>query len=363
MIINKNHELNYELLSNNYFSTDDLLIEPSTGFVKSRSDINLDSETFIYSSPMDTVASESLFYAMLSTNQAPVSCRFSSRDKRLAELDLFLNNPNYWFSVGSNLEDFEMLSEYLKESEFASINIAVDVAHGDTSHMHKIYDSYSSESWCRSLMSGTVATVHSAKNCFDHGCTHIRVGIGPGSACTTRIVTGCGVPNISAVFKIWDHFSTLLTPPKIIADGGIRTTGDIAKYLAAGANGVMVGNLLSKTNESSGWKTDKLKFLLNVLTFGLFCKDYVYKHYRGQASAQFQKEKRGFISGTPEGVQGPRQTPQYTWDCFYENTVSALRSTLSYTGLLNLKSLNPKNVKLIKITENGFKESKPNLLS
>ena len=362
MIINKNHESNYQLLSTSYLSTNDLLIEPSTGCVKSRSDIDLDSKTFIYSSPMDTVASESLFYAMLSTNQAPLSCRFSSTQERLAQLDLFLNNSNYWFSVGSSLEDFDMLSEYLEESKFASINVAVDVAHGDTSYMHKIYSKYSSQPWCKGLMSGTIATVPSAKNCFQYGCTHIRVGIGPGSACTTRIVTGCGVPNISAVFRIWDHFSTLLSPPKIIADGGIKTTGDIAKYLAAGADGVMVGNLLSKTKESSGWKTDKLKFLFNIFSFGLFCKNYTYKYYRGQASAQFQKEKKGFISGAPEGIQGPKQTPQYTWDYFYQNTTSALRSTLSYTGLLDLKDLNPKNVKLIKVTENGFRESKPHLL-
>ena len=362
--MNINYEYNYATFKDRYLSTNDVLIMPSTGTVKSRKDINLDLNTFIYASPMDTVSSESLFYSMFSTNQAALSCRFSTIDNRIKELDTFCNQSNYWFTVGSSKQDFELLSSWAVDNPHAKINIAVDVAHGDTIFLHKIYRKYRTAKWCKSLMSGTVATYESASQCFKAGCTHIRVGIGPGSACSTRIVTGCGVPNLSAVFNVWEGFSHYQSnTPKIIADGGIKTTGDIAKYLAAGADGVMIGSLLSKTKESGGWKTNKLKYLLNLLSFKTLFKDHTYKCYRGQASAEFQLERRGKISGTPEGVQALPQIPQYSYLDFYDQIVSALRSTLSYTGLKKLEQLNPFNIKFVRITQNGLTESKPHILS
>lgn len=362
--MNKNHESNYSLLKNNYLSTDDVLIVPTTGTVASRKEIDLNLNTFIFSSPMDTVASDKLFYAMYSTNQASLSCRFANSKQRIAELNKFYTNPKYWFSVGTSPSDIDIIDDWYDSlSDKPEINIAVDVAHGDTIHLHKIYKTYKAKPWCKNLMSGTVASSASAKNCYDAGCNYIRVGIGPGSACSTRIVTGCGVPNLSAVFDVWDYFHDFKDRPGIIADGGIKTSGDIAKYLAAGADAVMIGSLLSKTIESSGWKINKFKRLFNILTFGSCCKDYIYKSYRGQASSEFQIDKKGYVSGAPEGVQAPPQTPQYTYESFYDNISAALKSTLSYTGLTSLHSLNPRNVKLIKITQNGVKESKPHILS
>lgn len=363
--MNKNYEHNYALFENNYLSSNDVLIVPTTGIVASRKEINLDLDTFIYSSPMDTVASNDLFFSMLSTNQSVLSCRFSSIEDRLSQLETFSNNPKYWFSVGANINDLNILKEWIsKTNPKLKINISVDVAHGDTIHLHEIYRKYKAEPWCKNLMSGTVATPTSAIKCHKAGCNYIRVGIGPGSACSTRIVTGCGVPNLSAVFNVWDAFSYLenTDKPKVIADGGIKNSGDIAKYLAAGADGVMLGNLLSKTKESGGWKINKLKFLLYLLTLGFFFKDYVYKCYRGQASSEFQIETRGKVSGAPEGVQAPPQKPQYDYESFYDNIVGALQSTLSYTGLKELHQLNPKNVRLIKITDNALRESKPHIL-
>jgi IMP dehydrogenase len=362
--MNDNYENNYSVFNNNYLSTNDVLIVPSTGTVKSRKDINLDLDTFIYASPMDTVSSESLFYSMFSTNQAALACRFNTVESRLKELDTFCNQSNYWFTVGSSINDYELLYNWSIANPKARLNIAVDVAHGDTVFLHKIYRKYRTSPWCKNLMSGTVATYESASNCFKAGCTHIRVGIGPGSACSTRIVTGCGVPNLTAVWNVWDGFADCQSDtPKIIADGGIKTSGDIAKYLAAGADGVMIGSLLSKTIESGGWKKHSLKYFLHLLTFKYCFKKYLYKSYRGQASAEFQLERRGKISGTPEGVQATPQTPKYSYLTFYDQTCSALRSTLSYTGLKKLKDLNPESVRFIKITQNAFTESTPHILS
>lgn len=348
------------------FSTNDVLLQPATGILSSRSKATVDS-TFLYNSPMDTVASPKLFYALFSQNQAAVSCRFASDKERIDELNSFYLNSNYWFSVGANTKDFDLLqSWYLTVSKAVRINISVDVAHGDTVPLHTIYRLYSKQPWCRALMSGTVATPASAQNCYNAGCTHIRVGIGPGSACSTRIVTGCGVPNLSAVFNIYKHFNDHCRvhskSPVIIADGGIKTSGDIAKYLAAGANAVMVGNLLSRTIESAAWKKNYLKYFLHLLTFKLFFKNYIYKRYRGQASLSFQQDKKGFVSGTPEGVEGPLQYPEYSFNSFYTSIACALKSSLSYLGLANIKDMSPQTVKFIKITQNSLLESKPHLL-
>lgn len=359
-----NLDKNIKLLEATYLSTNDVLIRPATGLLSTRKQARIDS-TFLYNSPMDTVASFDLFDGLLSTGQAAISCRFNPTEARMYELALYKNKPNYWFTVGADLNDYNLLEEYCSRHSKASLNICVDVAHGDTIHLHELYSQYSSRPWCKSLMSGTVATPKSAYAVFESGCTHIRVGIGPGSACSTRIVTGCGVPNLSAVFQIWLMFKDFdASPaPKIIADGGIKEAGDIAKYLVAGADGVMVGNLLSKTIESAGWKRNLFYTSLYYLTLTkMFKRKRFYKHYRGQASKQFQLDKRGFISGTPEGIQGPKQFPSYSYSTFFKKIVNALRSTISYAGVKDIDDLNPNNVELIRITSNGLQESKPHLL-
>lgn len=357
------------LFANNYLSTNDVLLEPTSGVLSSRKEADVDA-TIIYNSPMDTVASDSLGEQLLVTNQAYVTCRFFSEKERLVSLNRFYNKNNFWFTVGASLDDFDLLDSwwYKKQSlteDRIRINIAVDVAHGDTTVMLALYNKYKGAPWVKNLMSGTVATPTSAYNVYCAGCTHIRVGIGPGSACTTRIVTGCGVPNLSAVYNIYSAFENMPfnTRPILIADGGIKSTGDIAKYLSAGASGVMLGNLLSKCQESPGWVKSWFKFFLNRFTFGLFFKNYYYKQYRGQASKEFQQEMLGLDPCAPEGIQGPKSNVKYSYASFYANFAISLSSSLSYLGLRNVKDLSPNKVRFLKITPNGYKESLPHLLS
>ena len=356
---------NTSLLSKSYLSTQDVLLKPKQGVVATRKDVDLNS-TFLYSSPMDTVIHDKMIMALLKENQAAVSCRFFSKEERFTELQKYHANPNYWFSVGTSRNDFDNLRDFTEQNNIKQINISVDVAHGDTLNLNKLYKLYSAQKWCRNLMSGTVATPESAANVFDSGCTHIRVGIGPGSACSTRIITGFGVPNLSAIFQIWNHFyrdDFYDCKPVIIADGGIKTSSDIAKYLCAGADGVMVGSLLSKAIESPGWKSSIFRKIVNVLSFNTIYKNkIVFKRYRGQASEAFQKERRGSVSGTPEGVQGPEQYPEYTFSELFDSLCHGLRSAISYSGQKNIQGLNPNNVEIIKITQNGLQESKPNIL-
>ncbi len=358
-ILTKNEKL---FSSNTHYSTNDFLLKPTTGCLKSRKDAVIDS-SFIYSSPMDTVTSIQMVEALLKSNQAPVFCRFLSDETQSLALDTFSSNPNFWFSVGASFEDYDALKLYFSDKEHA-VNISVDVAHGDTQSLTKLYNLYSKASWCSSLMSGTVATSNSAIKVARAGCTHVRVGIGPGSACSTRIVTGCGVPNLSAVFDVWSSFQAYppLLRPKIIADGGIKTTGDIVKYLSAGADAVMIGKLLSNCIESPGWKVNKLLKFFNLLSFNKFFKNFLYKKYRGQASKDFQLEHRGVVSGTPEGVVGSIQYPTNTVYNFVNETKAGIASALSYLGLTNIKDLNPHNVEFIRISSASYQESRPHLL-
>lgn len=344
---------NNDFLSQEYLSTNDVLLLPTQGILKSRSNASI-INTYIYSSPMDMVTGIDLSRAMLKHNQAPVFCRFLSLEKRMQALDLFSKDSNFWFSVGSSLEDFEFIREYCLKNN-VKLNISVDVAHGDTVFLQKIYTLYSNTTFCKALMSGTIATAKSANNCIRSGCTHLRVGIGPGSACSTRIVTGCGVPNLTAVYNVAQEAKSITSNVKVIADGGISTTGDIVKYLSAGADGVMLGRLLSSTIESEGWE--------NTFLRKVFKKPFR-KLYRGQASAEFQLDTRGYISGAPEGVQAKNYIyPSYTFKDYYYNTSKGIASALSYLGLQSLEDLNPNNVQFIKITNNGLIESKPHLLN
>jgi IMP dehydrogenase len=350
-------------------STGDVLLVPRTGCLTHRKDA-IFATPFIYTSPIDTVTGISLTEKVLQNNQAAVFCRFLNDQEKYQALSKYHFKENFWFSVGASLDDFEAINLWVglqKKNKNITINISVDVAHGDTLDLHKVYALYRKRPWCRGLMSGTVATYKSAKNVFDSGCTHIRVGIGPGSACTTRVVTGCGVPNLSAVFDIYSEFQYLdlhnHQKPIIIADGGIKNSGDIVKYLSAGADGVMIGRLFSQSIESSGWQTNSFKKIFNFLTFNFLFKNYIYKKYRGQASQSFQLEHRGYVSGTPEGVTGPLQHPSTTCSSLINNLKAGVASAISYLGLESLKDLNPSNVKFIRISPSSQQESKPHLLN
>jgi IMP dehydrogenase len=341
-------------------STDDVLLQPRAGVLKSRSDADIDF-TYIYSSPMDTVTGLEFAKTFLELNQAPVFCRYLDEKHLVTSLELYSSSENYWFSVGASITYFSFLNDWIKINKpNASINISVDVAHGDMVELYKVYNKYSNVSWCNNLMSGTVATYKSAYNVYRAGCSHIRVGMGPGSASTTRTVTGCGVPNLSAVYETWFGFYTqgIKDNVTIIADGGIRNTGDAVKYLSAGADAIMLGNLLSKTVESHGWKESKLLKFFNKISFGtLFKNQYRYKNYRGKASESFQQEF--FYKKTIthiEGEQGVKQYPETTLNQFVTNFNNSIASSLSYLGLFSIRDLSPLNVKFIKVSNNSLKD-------
>ena len=196
---------------------------------------------------------------------------------------------------------------------------------------------------------GSIATAEAAKFLCKLGVDIVKVGIGPGSICTTRIVSGVGVPQITAI----DEVSRALkrSNVKVIADGGIRFSGDIAKALAAGADAIMMGSIFAGTDESPG---KKFRF-----------KGKFYKQYRGMGSVgamssgsanrYFQKNFKDKSKFVPEGVEGRVEYKGSVSKIIYQ-LKGGLRSSMGYLGAQNLGQIT-KNAKFIKITKAGFYES------
>jgi IMP dehydrogenase len=196
-------------------------------------------------------------------------------------------------------------------------------------------------------MSGSIATGPAARDLISHGVTDLRVGIGCGSVCTTRLMTGVGVSQLSAVIEVAEHVSLLpdevCEKVTIIADGGIKYPGDAVKYLAAGANAVMLGSLLAPCVEAYGWKGSKDR----------------YKHYRGHASYNFQRAN-GKTTPHVEGVSTAiiYLNSNYTVQSVVDEFNSSLTSAISYIGVTTQRDLQTKQIHFSLITSNGLNESR-----
>jgi IMP dehydrogenase len=200
---------------------------------------------------------------------------------------------------------------------------------------------------------GNIATKEAAGElaCFADG---IKVGVGPGSICTTRIVAGVGVPQLTAIAEAVDAASKYDVP--VIADGGIRFSGDVAKAIAAGAESVMLGNLMAGTREAPG----------RLITI----KGRRYKQYRGMGSLgamvggessdryfQENRQELGKTKFVPEGVEGAIPYRGTTSDTLYQ-LIGGLRSSMGYCGANNVREMR-ENARFIRITPSGMNESHP----
>ncbi len=226
--------------------------------------------------------------------------------------------------------------------------LVVDTAHAHTKRVAEMIREIK-RNWPETqLIAGNIATAEAAKMLVDLGVDAVKVGIGPGSICTTRLVAGVGVPQLTAIMDVAGAIRGSDVP--IIADGGIKRSGDIVKAIAAGADSVMIGNLLAGTDESPGQV--------------IFLNGRKFKTYRGMGSESAMKKgsasryfQEGSVKFTPEGVEG--MVP-------YSGTVAevlahltgGLRSGMGYVGARNIKELQEKAV-FIRITSAGFAESRP----
>ncbi len=226
--------------------------------------------------------------------------------------------------------------------------IVVDTAHGHSKFVLELIKDIKRNYKKIEIIGGNVATKEATIALIKAGVDAVKVGIGPGSICTTRVVAGVGVPQLSAVMESVAAANEYKIP--IIADGGIKQSGDIVKALAAGANSVMIGSILAGCKESPG-KT-------------IIYKGRKYKYYRGMGSLSamkegggeryFQEEAKKYV---PEGVEGMVDYKGAVDDVIFQ-LIGGLRSGMGYLGAKNLKMLK-KNAEFVEITNAGLTESKP----
>ncbi len=352
-----------------YRTTDDVTIIPGQGIIDSRSDAQI--YPFIWSAPMETVTGRHLTGAMLDHKQYAVVSRFIEVEERRLILKKYGRESKVFFAIGLDEASsfLNTVAEVADENEWPSnskINIALDIAHGDMIRAHELTAFMARQRFVRYVMSGSICTPAAALRAVQDGCcTHLRVGIGPGAACSTRVMTGVGIPNLSAVYMIREYLSDNDYEPYVIADGGISEPGQVAKYLSAGADGVMLGSVLSRTLESAGWELVPEPVSKDqVLDFTKDRNQVLQKTFRGQASAEFQSDVLGRDTAAPEGVS----TKPFIYDG--KTTVASVlayftggvQSSISYTGGSSIGDLDPNTVQMAPITLSGHIEGKPNVV-
>lgn len=227
--------------------------------------------------------------------------------------------------------------------------IVVDTAHGHSKGVLEAVKKIRSLNSKVGIVGGNIATADGAKALIDSGVDAVKVGIGPGSICTTRIVAGVGVPQLTAIMNAVEACQK--HGISVIADGGIKFSGDLAKAIAAGANCVMVGSLLAGTEESPGEI---------VLYQGRSYKSYrgmgsVGAMARGSADRYFQQEIKDQLKLVPEGVEGLVPFKGHASGVIHQ-LVGGLKAAMGYTGNKNITEMN-KNCKFVRITNAGLKES------
>jgi len=227
--------------------------------------------------------------------------------------------------------------------------IVVDTAHGHSQRVLEAVDRVKKLSNRVQVMAGNVATAEGAKALIDAGADAIKIGIGPGSICTTRVVAGVGVPQLTAIMEAVSAADKADIP--VIADGGIKYSGDLAKALAAGARCAMIGSLLAGTEESPGevylYQGRSFKAYRGMGSVGAMA--------RGSADRYFQAEVRDTLKLVPEGVEGqvPFKGPV---SGVLHQLAGGLRAAMGYVGAENLEAFRDK-ARFVRISTAGLRES------
>jgi IMP dehydrogenase len=227
--------------------------------------------------------------------------------------------------------------------------IVIDTAHGHNTDVARAVERVKRISNSIQVVAGNVATAEAARALIDAGADAIKVGIGPGSICTTRIIAGVGVPQLTAIMEAAGVASKAGVP--VIADGGIRTSGDIAKALAAGASTVMVGSLLAGTDEAPGeiflYQGRSYKSYRGMGSVGAMA--------RGSADRYFQQDIQDQLKLVPEGIEGqvPYKGPVRE---IIHQLVGGVKAAMGYTGSNTIPELQQR-ARFVRITNAGLSES------
>ena len=227
--------------------------------------------------------------------------------------------------------------------------VVVDTAHGHSQHVLNAVNRIKKLSNAVQVVAGNIATKEGAQALIDSGADAIKVGIGPGSICTTRIVAGVGVPQLTAVMDAVEAAHASNTP--VIADGGIKYSGDLAKALAAGADCAMIGSLLAGTDETPGevflYQGRSYKAYRGMGSVGAMA--------RGSADRYFQQDIKDALKLVPEGVEG--QVPyKGAASTVLHQLAGGLRAAMGYVGAKDLDELH-KKAEFVRISSAGLRES------
>jgi len=309
---------------------------------------NLNLKIPIISSAMDTVTESKMAIAIAKAGGIGVIHRNLDIKSQISEINKVKSKKLLvGAAVGAGPLEYKRAEAILK----ANVDlIVVDTAHGHTKKVGEIIRKIKKlKSNKTTLCAGNIATTEAAKFLIKLGAEVIKVGIGPGSICTTRLVAGIGVPQLSAILAVRKGVGRKKV--SIIADGGIKFSGDISKALAAGADAVMIGSLFAGTNESPGKiikKNGKLfKSFRGMGSIGAMNK--------GSADRYFQTQQKETSKYVPEGVEGLVKYKGSVEKIIYR-LIGGLKSSMGYLG--NKKIINLRNKpKFVKITKAGFYES------
>jgi len=336
------------------FSFDDILLVPQHTDIESRLDVdistkltkNLKISTPVISTNMSTITEAKMAKTMAKLGGAGFLHRFGTMiDNIMMVKELYDDGIHRSYpiipSVGIKEDDREFI-DYICKNDIYVDAVLIDIAHGDSDSVVRMIEYIKEKLPKVDVIAGNVATESGFMNLVNAGADAVRLGIGGGSCCTTRLVTGHGIPTLQSIVYCADASESTGIP--IIADGGFKTSGDIVKALAFGASTVCLGNMLSATSDTPG----------DVLTLesGLFKEMY------GMSSRKAQeKYKGGLKRGT--AAEGLDRLVPYKGDTtsVMEEILGGIRSGLTYSGARNIKELR-ENFDFVILSPGSMKESK-----
>jgi IMP dehydrogenase len=329
------------------FTYDDVALVPQFNNIPSRTEPSLETwltkklkvSIPLLAANMDTVISEELADILIEQGSIPIFHRFTPFEEQEKWVKKYREKT--FISCG-----ILKLDETRKLLDLGAIGACIDVAHGHSDRMFKHIQELKKTHPDKEIIAGNVCTAMAYHDLVNAGADAVKVGVGPGAACTTRMVTGFGIPQFTAVQDCARIAEKLRVP--LIADGGIRTSRDVVLALAAGASTVMVGKLFALTKESAAPKRKNAHLL----------SGYEAK-FRGQASADFQNEFYGGLKAktVAEGIDFWSPVTGTAEDLIAA-LLGGLRSGLTYGGARNLKELQRK-AEFVQVTNTYIQESKP----
>lgn len=329
------------------YTFDDVALVPQFNNVPSRTEPSLESwltknrkiQIPIICANMDTAISDELADMLIKHGTVPIFHRFTTFEVQEQWVKKYTQST--FISCG-----IQKIDETRKLLDLGAAGVCIDVAHGHSDRMFQFIHELKRTHPDKEIIAGNVCTAMAYHDLVNAGADAVKVGVGPGAACTTRIVTGFGVPQFSAIYDCAKIAEKLRVP--LIADGGIRNSRDVVLALAAGASTVMIGKLFAMTKESAAPKRKSDKF-----ASGLEAK------FRGQASEDFQNDYYGGLKDktVAEGIDfwGPVTGSA---ELLINQLLGGVRSGLTYGGARSIKELQRK-AEFVEVTASYIHESRP----